>query len=200
MTPLPCYSLNLQRFFGQPGLSEAFFTHRKPGRTIFLDTPPAAGSATTVAAYAAADWFLLSTFPHPLSLGGLNEALKDIAEVRGRCNPKLEILGVILSCVDSRTKLLVAQLEELLAHELPGRTFRTRITQANAVPAVSGSGRTLFDTLPYADHKVAHQYRSLVVEIEERVLNREAFLTYAPRALAEIGPGMPAMGVETVNG
>ena len=37
---------------------------------ILLDTPPAAAATTTVAAYASSEWFLLSAFPHPLSLGG----------------------------------------------------------------------------------------------------------------------------------
>lgn len=39
---------------------------------IFLDTAPAPGAVTTVATYSSAEWFLLSAFPHPLSLGGLS--------------------------------------------------------------------------------------------------------------------------------
>jgi chromosome partitioning protein len=65
---------------------------------IFLDTPPSAGATTTVAAYSSADWFLLSVFPHPLSLSGLNEALKDIADAAAPQPRFPEILGVILSC------------------------------------------------------------------------------------------------------
>src|SRR5918997_5015715 len=103
---------------------------------IFLDTPPNPGASTTVAAYAAADWFLLSAFPHPLALGGLNEALKDIADVRARRNPRLEVLGVVLTCVDTRTNL-AAEVEQLIARELPGLAFRTVITQATAIPKCS---------------------------------------------------------------
>lgn len=150
---------------------------------IFFDTPPSAGATTTVAAYSSAEWFLLSAFPHPLSLGGLNEALKDIADVRKRRNPNLEILGVVLSCVDTRTNLLY-ELQDLVSRELPGRAFRTLITQATAVPVCSGGGKTLFDNKLYANHKVAEQYRELSAELEERVLNREAFLA---GALGEAG-------------
>lgn len=145
---------------------------------IFLDTPPSAGATTTVAAYAAADWFLLSAFPHPLSLAGLNEALKDIAEVRSRCNSSLEILGVVLTCVDRRTKL-VDEVQELIAREFPGRAFQTLITQATALPIVSGRGKTLFDCPEYATHKVTEQYRSLAREVELRVLHRKEFLCTA---------------------
>jgi len=35
---------------------------------VFIDTAPFAGATTTVAAYAVADWILLTAFPHPLSL------------------------------------------------------------------------------------------------------------------------------------
>src|SRR5262252_4599479 len=126
---------------------------------IFLDTPPSAGATTTVAAYSSADWFLLSVFPHPLSLSGLNEALKDIADVRQRRNPELEILGVILSCVDTRTRM-AAELESVVAQSLPGRAFQT----------------------------VVAQYRRLAAEVEYRVHHREAFLegVLAPLDLATV--------------
>jgi chromosome partitioning protein len=142
---------------------------------IFLDTPPSAGATTTVAAYSAADWFLLSAFPHPLSVGGLNEAFKDIADVRLRRNPGLEVLGVVLTCVDTRTSLAV-EVEQLVTRELPGRAFRTKITQATAIPKCSGRGKTLFQVEAFADHKVTEQYRSLAAELEERVRRRDDFL------------------------
>jgi cellulose biosynthesis protein BcsQ len=49
---------------------------------ILIDTPPSARFPTTVSTYVAADWFLLSAFPHALAIYGLNEALADIADVR----------------------------------------------------------------------------------------------------------------------
>jgi len=56
------------------------------------------------------------------------------------------------------------------------RAFRTIITQANALPVLSGRGKTLFDSKGYATHKVTEQYRSLAAEVEERVVNRRPFL------------------------
>jgi chromosome partitioning protein len=154
---------------------------------IFLDTPPSAGATTTVAAYSSADWFLLSVFPHPLSLSGLNEALKDIADVRQRRNPELEILGVILSCVDTRTRM-AAELESVVAQSLPGRAFQTVVTQAIALPECSGKGKTLFQLKQFAEHKVVAQYRRLAAEVEYRVHHREAFLegVLAPLDLATV--------------
>jgi chromosome partitioning protein len=101
---------------------------------VILDTSPSAAATTTVAAYASVEWFLLSAFPHPLSLGGLSEALGDIAEVRRHRNPTLEVLGVVFSNVDPRATRLRGELESVVGAALPGRQFETVITQAVAIP------------------------------------------------------------------
>jgi chromosome partitioning protein len=143
---------------------------------IFLDTAPAPAATTTIAAYAAAEWFLLSAFPHPLSLGGLSEAFRDIADVRKRRNPRLEILGVVFTNVDGRATLLRGQLEAAVKDALPGRCFETFISQAVILPALSGKGKTIFQVPRYLEFNVARQYLRLAAEIEHRVLNREEFL------------------------
>src|SRR5438034_469648 len=142
-------------------------------RCLVIDLDPSAGATTTVAAYSSADWFLLSVFPHPLSLSGLNEALKDIADVRQRRNPELEILGVILSCVDTRTRM-AAELESVVAQSLPGRAFQTVVTQAIALPECSGKGKPLFQLKQFAEHRGVAQYRRLGGEVEQRGHQRAA--------------------------
>src|SRR6266404_2872913 len=116
---------------------------------IFLDTAPAAAATTTVAAYSSAEWFLLSAFPHPLSLGGLTEAFNDIADVRKHRNPGLEVLGVVFTNVDGRATRLRAQLETVVHQALPGRRFDTYISQAIILPDLSGRGKTLFQLPRY---------------------------------------------------
>lgn len=142
---------------------------------ILLDTPPNAGCTTTVAAYSAAEWFLLSVFPHPLAVGGLNEALKDIADVRARRNPSLEVLGVIIAAHDARTNL-GREVAQLIETELPGRGFANDISQAIEIAKAAGLGKTLFQTKAGFGHRAVVQYRALAREIEWRVCNREAFL------------------------
>jgi chromosome partitioning protein len=142
---------------------------------IFLDTPPNPGEITTVAAYSSAEWFLLSTFPHPLAVGGMNEALKDIADVRTRRNPNLEVLGVIITSVDGRTNLW-KEVETVINSALPGRGFQTTISQAVEVAKCPGLGKTLLQLKKHEHHPVSIQYRMLASEVEQRVLNREAFL------------------------
>lgn len=156
---------------------------------VFLDTAPDAGAITTVAAYSIAEWFLLSAFPHPLSLAGLTDAFNDIADVRKLRNPNLEVLGVVFSNVDLRTKTLRAELEATVRAALPGRQFETIIPQAIVLPELSGKGKTVFQLPRYRKIPVAQQYLRLSVEIEHRVMNREAFLagTLIPADFSVLG-------------
>jgi len=144
---------------------------------VFLDTPPAAAAITTVAAYASSEWFLLSSFPHPLSLGGLSEAFNDIADVRAHRNPELEVLGIVFTNVDGRTTRLRAELDVVVTDSMPGRRFRTVISQAVIIPTLSGRGKTLFQVPRHERFTAARQYRQLAAEVEHRVLNRDAFLS-----------------------
>lgn len=161
---------------------------------IFLDTAPSAAATTTVAAYSCSEWFLLSAFPHPLSLGGLTEAFNDIADVRKHRNPGLEVLGVVFTNVDGRATKLRAQLEEVVHAALPGRRFEAYISQAIILPDLSGRGKTVFQ-LPRSNHiAVAQQYIQLSREVEHRVLNRSSFLagTLTPPVVAEDSSRAPA--------
>jgi len=158
---------------------------------VFLDTAPFAGATTTVAAYAASEWILLSAFPHPLSLGGLTEAFNDVADVRRQRNPLLQVLGVVFTNVDGRATRLRTQLEHVVREALPGRAFETFISQAVVIPELSGKGRTLFQLAGYTRFKVAQQYLRLAAEIEHRVTHRDAFLAGQLPPLAASGARTP---------
>lgn len=168
----------LSRFTDRTSILErAIAEARRHYDFIILDTAPAPAATTTIAAYATAEWFLLSAFPHPLSLGGLTEAFSDIADVRRQRNPCLEVLGVVFTNVDGRATRLRAQLEAVVHEALPGRRFETSISQAVILPELSGQGRTIFDLPRCLQFPVARQYLRVPAEIEHRVLNREAFLS-----------------------
>jgi len=150
---------------------------------ILIDTPPSARFPTTVSTYVAADWFLLSAFPHALAIYGLNEALADIADVRAHRNANLEVLGVVITGVDGRTKSW-REVDGLIKEHLPTRAFNTLISRAEAIVKASEKGRTVFQMRQFKGHKVIEQYRELTTEIEWRILNREAFLAESPPARA----------------
>lgn len=136
---------------------------------IFLDTAPNIATPT-VAAYRCADWFLLTATPESLAIEGLNDAMDDIATVRETTNPDLKLLGVVLSCVNKRTRLateLLGWVEDTFRAAGAFGDFKTRIGRAVAVPQAQKNGKTIFQTEP--DHKIAEQYRHLAREVLDRL-------------------------------
>ena len=172
--------LSKNRFLDKTSiLDEPLKEARKVYDYIFLDTPPSPWDVTTVAAYATTDWFLLSVFPQPLAIGGLTDAINDIAQVRKTKNRHLEVLGVII-CAVKRTSKLWEEIEGLIKTFFPGRGFDAVISQSVVIERLSGEGKTLFQDKKLSKHKVADEYRALAKEIEYRTLNREKFLAKKP--------------------
>jgi chromosome partitioning protein len=160
---------------------------------IIFDTSPSAGATTTIAAYAACEWFLLTAFPHPLSFAGLTEACRDIRDVRQFRNPDLEVLGVVFNNVDPRARHLRMDLESLVEQLLPGRRFKATISQAVILPHLSGMGRTLFQEENWQRLVPARQYHRLSQEVLHRVRHRDEFIHGKLDDLADADTGTPVL-------
>jgi chromosome partitioning protein len=142
---------------------------------VFLDTAPNA-TAPTLAAYKAADYFLLSAMPSPLAIAGLQDALQDIVSARKHGNPKLTLIGVVLACVTERTNIARALHDYVhktfAATAEYSREYSTIISRAVVVEEAQEAGKTVLQFAP--EHKVAHQFRALARELEERLAVAEA--------------------------
>lgn len=172
--------LNKNKFLDKTSILDApLKAARKVYDIIFLDTPPSPGDIATVAAYASADWFLLSVFPQPLAIAGLYDAIKDIASVRKKRNRNLEVLGVLI-CAVKRTSKLWMEIENLIKHHFPGRGFKSTISQSVVIERISGDGKTLFQDAKLSRHKCTDEYRELANEVEARIINREKFISTKP--------------------
>lgn len=138
---------------------------------IFLDTAPNT-SPPTMAAYKSAEWFIISAIPESLAVEGINDAMADIQAVRENGNPGLQLLGVVLSCVDRRTRLAI-QLSSFVHEAFPEHvgSFNVQLSRAVAVPEAQKIGQTLLQAEPL--HKVSDQYRELARELEARLVIRE---------------------------
>lgn len=139
---------------------------------IFLDTAPNSQSPT-IAAYKAADFFLLSALPETFAVRGLNDALHDIDDARTNGNARLQLLGVVLIGVDLRTNLakeLLGYINDTFTPQTGrSRKFDTKIDRSTVVPSAQKQGRTVFETEP--KHKVTEQFRALATEFEERIVD-----------------------------
>jgi len=138
---------------------------------IFLDTAPNT-NPPTMAAYKAAEWFVISAIPDPLAIKGINDAMADIQAVRENGNPELELLGVVLSCVDRRTRLAI-QLSAFVHEAFPEHagSFQVQLSRAVAIPEAQKLGQTVLQAGP--THKLSEQYRQLAREVEARLEIRE---------------------------
>ena len=145
---------------------------------IFLDTAPNT-NPPTMAAYKSAEWFIISAIPDPLAIKGINDAMADIQAVRENGNPKLELLGVVLSCVDRRTRLAI-QLSSFVHEAFPEHagSFQVQLARAVAVPEAQKIGQTVLQFNPA--HKLAEQYRQLALELEARLEIREQTKPVSP--------------------
>ncbi len=93
---------------------------------IVIDSPPSLG-LLTINALAAADGLVVPVQCEYLALEGLGQLMETIDAVREELNPRLELIGVLLTMHDSRTNLSLQVADEVRRH-FPDQTF------ANVVP------------------------------------------------------------------
>lgn len=154
---------------------------------IVLDTAPST-SAPTLSSYVAADYFILSVLPEKLAIEGLNDALRDLdAAQRQHLNPRLRLLGVLVSGMDQRVRLAREYSEDLrMAFRINDESllFKSRISRAAAIARACEQGMTVFQNNP--QHRSAAQYRAVVEEAERRIADIEG--EGAPAFLKDLKP------------
>ena len=106
-------------------LDYALYGHVDGYDYVFIDCPPSLG-VLTVNALAAAREVIVPVQAEYYALEGLAQLLETIELVRDRLNPGLEVLGVLLTMYDGRTRLSREVAEEVRAH-LGERIFATTV-------------------------------------------------------------------------
>lgn len=132
---------------------------------VIIDSPPSL-SLLTVNGLIAAQYILLPVQAEFYALEGLGQLLETMQLVRKGLNPTLELLGVVVTMVDSRTTLSGQVHDEVLKH-FPGKVFKTTIPRNVRLAEAPSHG------LPVGAYdrwsKGARAYKSLSKEIMERV-------------------------------
>ena len=119
-----------------------------------IDCPPSLG-LLTINALVAADSVLIPMQPHFLALQGMARLLDTIKLIHRRLNPKLTVLGVVLTMFDPQAKLsheVVAELQRFFgdsnAQASPwsaARVFQTRIRRNIKLAESPSFGQPIFD-------------------------------------------------------
>lgn len=130
---------------------------------VLLDCMPSLGMLT-INALAAADSVLIPVQAQYLPAKGLEQLLQTVNKVRRQINPKLQIDGILLTMVDSRTNY-AKEISALLRDTYGGKikVFATDIPHSVRAAEISAEGKSIFAHDPSG--KVAEAYQELTKEV-----------------------------------
>lgn len=135
---------------------------------IIIDTPPAL-NILTVNAYAVADYLIIPMAPEILSLLGVSQLKETIDSVYQSVNPRLHVLGLLLTRFNKRTLLAreVKEMTENIAAQIGTKVFQTQIRNGVAVAEAPAHGLSIFDHSPRSNP--AQDYKSFVKEVVDMI-------------------------------
>ncbi|MDI3341412.1 MAG: AAA family ATPase [Sphaerobacter sp.] len=146
-------------------LREALAPARDRYDAIVVDCPPSLG-LLTVNALTAADEVVIPIQCEYLALEGLMQLINTIDLVKRRLNPPLDILGVVMTMFDARTRLSVQVVQDVRRF-FPSRMFRTVIPRTVRLAEAPSFGQTIFEY--DAASRAAAAYAALGEEVAARL-------------------------------
>jgi len=132
---------------------------------ILIDSPPSL-SLLTVNGLIAAQYVLLPVQAEFYALEGLGQLLETMQLIRKGMNPTLELVGVLVTMMDSRTTLSNQVHAEIKKH-FPGKVFETTIPRNVRIAEAPSHGIPvgMYDRWS----KGARAYKALAVEVQTRL-------------------------------
>lgn len=132
---------------------------------ILIDCMPSLGMIT-INAFACADSILIPVQAAYLPVKGLQQLIKTIGKVRRQINPRLQIEGILLTMVDSRTNY-AREISTMLRETYGSRVnvFSVYIPISVRAAEISAEGISIYKHDPKG--KVAAAYETLVEEVLE---------------------------------
>jgi len=132
---------------------------------IIIDSPPSL-SLLTVNGMIAANYVLLPVQAEFYALEGLGQLLESMKLIKKGLNPPLELLGVLLTMMDSRTTLS-GQVHAEVKKYFPDKIFKNSIPRNIRLAEAPSHGAPVgaYDRFS----KGSRAYKALMKEIIERV-------------------------------
>ena len=131
---------------------------------IIIDTPPTLG-LITINALVAARYILIPIQSSYLSLEGTDDLLDTIEKIRKLVNPRLEILGILITLHDRRTNIakdVVNQIKKVFGPKV----FKTMISKSVKLEESPAYKESIFTYAPYSVGSI--QYKKLAQEVIKR--------------------------------
>lgn len=131
---------------------------------IVIDTPPTLG-LITINALVAATHILIPIQSSYLSLEGTDDLLDTIDKIRKLVNPRLEILGILITLHDKRTNIskdVVRKIKKVFGKKV----FNTMISKSVKLEESPAYKESIFTYAPYSVGSI--QYKKLAQEVINR--------------------------------
>jgi chromosome partitioning protein len=132
---------------------------------VVIDCPPSLG-LLTVNALTAARYVMVPIQCEFLALEGLGQLISTIDLVKRQLNPPLDVLGVLMTMYDARTRLSAHVVEEVRRY-FPQRIFGTIVPRSIRLAEAPSYGQAIAEY--DAESRGAQAYRSVVDELLERL-------------------------------
>jgi chromosome partitioning protein len=133
---------------------------------ILIDCPPSLG-LLTLNAFAASDYLVIPLQCEYFALEGISMSHKVLGQVRqSGINPRLELLGVVMTMFDGRTRLSAQVVEEVRQH-FGNLVFDTVIPRATRLAEAPSFGKPIIHHDKYSPGAAA--YEVLAGELLQRV-------------------------------
>ena len=131
---------------------------------ILIDCPPSLG-LMTLNALVAADSIIIPIQAEFYALEGLSQLVKTVQVVTRKMNPRLHILGILLTMFDGRTNLSLQVAEEVKKY-FGSRVFKTVIPRTVKLSEAPSFGEPILTYAPKS--KGAEAYKKLCREVLKR--------------------------------
>lgn len=132
---------------------------------ILIDCLPSLG-ILNMNALTAADGVIIPVQPQKFAMDGLCWLTDIIAQVKSTVNPKLDILGILLTMVDNTN--VSRETELSLRNKYGEKAFETKISRSVDAAYSSESGKSLCLETNSKHTKLGEEYKALAVEVVKR--------------------------------
>lgn len=131
---------------------------------VLIDCPPALG-LLTINALTASTHLLIPVQTEYYALEGLGQLLGTVQRVRQATNPRLDLLGVVLTMYDKRTSLSEQVKAEIKTH-FGDKLFSSSVPRNIRLAEAPSFGRTIYEHDKWS--KGSRAYTKIAKEVEKR--------------------------------